>query len=62
VHCADIEEIDVKSGSANSFGSRNPGKIPNISPCPERVELLRCHYLTNMGKFGLTPITDITSI
>jgi len=29
VHCADIEGIDVKLGSANSFGCRTLGKIPD---------------------------------
>jgi len=62
VHCADIEGIDVKPRSANSFVCQNLGKIPNISPSPERVEILRCHYLKNTGAFGLTPATDITSI
>jgi len=40
VHCADVEGIDVKSGSANSFGCRTLGKILAISPSPERFELL----------------------
>jgi len=62
VHCADIEGIDVKPGSANSFGCRTLGKIPDSSPSPEPVELLRSHYLTNTGTSGLTPTTDITSI
>jgi len=62
VHCADIEGIDVKPGSANSFGCRTPGKIPDISPSPKRVELLRFNYLTNTGGIGLAPTTDITSI
>jgi len=62
VHCADIERIDVKPGYANYFGSRTLGKIPDISPSPERVELLRSHYLINMEAFGLTPTTGITSI
>ena len=62
VHCADIEGIDVKPGSANPFGCRTLGKIPDISPSPERVELLRSHYLTDTGAFGLTPTTDIASI
>jgi len=62
VHCADIEGIDVKPGSANSFGCRTLGKIPDISPSPERVDLLRSHYLTNTGAFGLIPTTDITFI
>jgi len=34
VHCADIEGIDEKPGSANSFGCRTLGKIPKISPSP----------------------------
>jgi len=59
VHCTDIEGIDVKPGSANSFGCRNLGKIPDISPSPE---LLRSHYLTNTGAFVLTPTVDVTSI
>jgi len=62
VHCADIEGIDVKPESANSFGCRTLGKIPDISPSPERVELIRSHYFPNTGAFGLTPTTDITSI
>ena len=62
VHCADIEGTDVKPGSTNSFGCRTLCKIPNISPSPERVELLRSHYLRNTASFGLTPNTDITSI
>jgi len=62
VHCADIEETDVKPGSANCFGCRTLGKIPDISSSPERVELLRSHSLTNTGAFGSTPTTDITSI
>ena len=49
VHCADIEGIDVKPGSANSFVCQTLGKIPDISPSPERVELLRFYYLTNTG-------------
>jgi len=61
-HRADIEGIDAKPMSANSFGFRTLGKIPDISPSPERVELLRSHYLTNTGAFGLTPTTDIISI
>jgi len=59
VHCADIEGINVKPGSANSFGCRTLGKIPDISLSPERVELLRSHLLTNTGAFGLTPTIDI---
>jgi len=43
VHYADIEGICVKRGSANSFGCRTLGKIPDISPSPEQVELLRSH-------------------
>jgi len=62
VHCADIEGIDVKPGSANSFGCRTLCKAPVISHSPERVELPRSHYLPNMRAFGLTPTTDITSI
>jgi len=62
VQCADIEGIDVKPWSANSFGCRNHGEIPDISPSPERVELLRSNYLTNTGAIGLTPTTGITSI
>jgi len=56
--------MDVKPESANCFACRNLGKngIPNNSQSPERVELLRSHYLTNTGAFGLTPTTDITSI
>ena len=61
-HRADVEGIDVMSGSANSFGCRTLGKIPDISPSPERVELLRSYYLTNTRAFGLTPTTDSTSI
>jgi len=61
-HRADIEGIDVKRGSANSFGCRTLGKIPDISSSPERVELLRSHYLTNTGAFVLTPTRDIKSI
>jgi len=49
MHCADIEGIDVKPGFANYFAFRTLGKIPDISPSPERVEVLRSHYLTNTG-------------
>jgi len=61
-HCADTERIDVKPGSANSFGCRTLGKIPDVSPSLERVELLRSHYFTNTGAFGVTPTIDITSV
>ena len=54
--------IDAESGSANSFGCRSLLKIPDISPNPERVVLLRSRYLTNTGGVGLTPTTDIKSI
>ena len=60
MHCADTEGIDAKPGSAISFVAvESLGKISDISPSPERVELLRSHYLTNMGAFGLTPTADI---
>jgi len=61
VHCADIEGIGIKPGSANYFGCWNLGKIPDISLSPKRVELLRFNYLTNTGAIGLSPTTDITS-
>jgi len=54
--------VHVKPGYANSFTCRTLGKIPDILTNPERVELLRSHYLTNTGAFGLTPTTDIASI
>jgi len=62
VHCADIEGIDVKLGSANSFGCRTLCKTPDISPSPKQVALVSSHYLTNTWAIGLTPITDITFI
>jgi len=62
VQCANFEGIDAKPASANSFGCRTLGKIPDISMSPERVELLSCHYLTNREAFELTPTADITSI
>jgi len=53
VHCADIEGIGIKPGSANYFGCWNLGKIPDISLSPKRVELLRFNYLTNTGAIEL---------
>jgi len=49
VHCADVEGIDVNPGFANSFGCQTLGKIPDILPSPEGVELLKSHYLPNTG-------------
>jgi len=37
VHCADIEGIDVKQGSANSFGCRTPGKSQTSHRDPNKL-------------------------
>jgi len=40
-------------GSANSFGYRPLGEIPDISANPDLGELLRSQYLTNTGAFAV---------